>query len=240
MAAVAAALATLSLAACSNHGGTAQSLPHARSYQTLRALWRASATAGGPRNQPHVVHAPFSKTAALGRLLPTASPYGAVLVATPGGGFALKDGTPAANALCALFPGRVPRAECDAFAGSFYGGAGWRTVVQRIRCGSWQSGTARNCQTSPMTLSVANKRVNLMRQSAPRNWERSPQRFVGVAVRAVVLVEGESDRIAVERLAARRGRDPDLEGELVRALGPERMLQLVEERGRFEGWSPTS
>ncbi len=27
--------------------------------------------------------------------------------------------------------------------------------------------------------------------------------------------------------------DPDLEGELVRALGPERMLQLVEERGQL-------
>ena len=108
----------------------------------------------------------------------------------------------------------------------------------------------------------------------------------------VILVEGESDRIAVETLAARRGRDlasegiaviavggahalprmlrrlnaervaglydrgeeraivralhragitpdrfhacdPDLEGELVRALGPERMLQLVEERGQL-------
>ena len=132
MAAVAAALAILGLAACSNHGGTAQSLPHARSYQTLRALWRASATAGGPRSQPHVIHAPFSKTGALGRLLPTASQYGAVLVATPGGGFALKDGTPAANVLCALFPGRAPRAECDAFAGWFYGGAGWHTVVQLV------------------------------------------------------------------------------------------------------------
>jgi hypothetical protein len=114
-------------------------------------------------------------------------------------------------------------------------------------------------------------------------------RFV---VKAVVLVEGESDRIAVETLAARRGRDlasegvavmavggahalqrvlreveaeriaglydrgeeaailraldragissdnfyacdPDLEGELVRALGPERMLQLVEDRGHL-------
>ena len=113
-----------------------------------------------------------------------------------------------------------------------------------------------------------------------------------VAVKAVVLVEGESDRIAVETLAARRGRDlaaegvavvaiggahaleralrtleaervaglydrgeeavvrrgldragvtprgfyacdPDLEGELVRALGPERTLQLVEERGQL-------
>jgi hypothetical protein len=111
-------------------------------------------------------------------------------------------------------------------------------------------------------------------------------------VRAVVLVEGESDRIAVETLAARRGRDlpaegvavisiggaqgieralrgygelrvaglydiaekaavlrgleradvasdgffacePDLEGELVRALGAERMLELVEERGQL-------
>jgi len=119
---------------------------------------------------------------------------------------------------------------------------------------------------------------------------------VAVAVhyskKAVVLVEGESDRIAVETLAARRGRDlasegvavvaiggahalqlvlpkveaervaglydrgeeaaimraldragitpdgfyacdPDLEGELVRALGPERMLRLVEERGHL-------
>jgi hypothetical protein len=110
--------------------------------------------------------------------------------------------------------------------------------------------------------------------------------------RTVVLVEGESDRIAVETLARRRGRDlavegvvvmsvggahaleravrslqadrvavmydrgeeaavrraldragvradgfyacdPDLEGELVRALGSERMLQLVEERGQL-------
>jgi hypothetical protein len=110
--------------------------------------------------------------------------------------------------------------------------------------------------------------------------------------RAVVLVEGESDRVAVETLAARLGRDlaregvdvlavggahalertlrglegvpvaglydvgeeqavarglaragvprdgffacvPDLEGELVRALGPERMLALVEERGQL-------
>jgi hypothetical protein len=110
--------------------------------------------------------------------------------------------------------------------------------------------------------------------------------------RAVVLVEGESDRIAVEALALRRGRDlaaegvavvavggahaleralrdsgaarvaglydrgeeqavrrglestgvpadgffacdPDLEGELVRALGAERLLALVEERGHL-------
>jgi hypothetical protein len=111
-------------------------------------------------------------------------------------------------------------------------------------------------------------------------------------VKAVVLVEGESDRIAVEALAARRSRDlategvavlaiggahalertlrtlkaervaglydrgeeaavrralgragltsagffacdPDLEGELVRALGAQRMLQLIEERGQL-------
>ena len=113
--------------------------------------------------------------------------------------------------------------------------------------------------------------------------------------RAVVLVEGESDRIAVEALARRRGRDlaaesvavvavggahaleralrdwhcvpvaglydlgeeravhralercgvaadafsacdPDLEGELVRALGPERLLALVEERGQLHAF----
>jgi OLD-like protein len=113
-----------------------------------------------------------------------------------------------------------------------------------------------------------------------------------IAMKAIVLVEGESDRIAVERVALRRGRDlvseevavlavggahaleralrtinaervaglydrgeeasvrgalqrarvtpdgfyacdPDLEGELVRALGPERMIQLVEERGHL-------
>ena len=111
-------------------------------------------------------------------------------------------------------------------------------------------------------------------------------------MRAIIFVEGESDRIAVEALALRRGRDlslegvtvvafggahaleralrsldighvavlydraeeaairsalersgvtpngvyacdPDLEGELLRALGPERMLQLVEERGQL-------
>ncbi|HET9232817.1 MAG TPA: TOPRIM nucleotidyl transferase/hydrolase domain-containing protein [Candidatus Eisenbacteria bacterium] len=111
-------------------------------------------------------------------------------------------------------------------------------------------------------------------------------------MKAVILVEGESDRIAVETLALRRGRDlaaegitvvavggahaleralasldvervaglydrgeeeavlrvleragvgphgfyacdPDLEGELVRALGAQRMLQLVEERGHL-------
>src|SRR5262249_21161377 len=110
--------------------------------------------------------------------------------------------------------------------------------------------------------------------------------------KAVVLVEGESDRIAVETLAARQGRDlgaegvavlavggahgleravrtleaerfaglydrgeevavlrgldragvtphgfyacdPDLEGELVRALGSERMLHLIKERGQL-------
>ncbi len=109
---------------------------------------------------------------------------------------------------------------------------------------------------------------------------------------AIVLVEGPSDRIAIETLAARRGRDlaaegvtvvaiggaqaiertlrglsgvrvaglydvaeerdvlrgleragrgadgffacdPDLEGELVRALGTERMLELVEARGQL-------
>ncbi len=111
-------------------------------------------------------------------------------------------------------------------------------------------------------------------------------------MQAVILVEGESDRIAVATLAARRGRDlasegvavvavggahalqrilptletkriaglydrgeqaaifraldragiasqsffacdPDLEGELVRALGVERMLRIVEERGQL-------
>ena len=110
--------------------------------------------------------------------------------------------------------------------------------------------------------------------------------------KAIVLVEGPSDRIAIETLAARRGRDlaaegvtvvaiggaqaiertlrglsgvrvaglydvaeerdvlrgleragrgadgffacdPDLEGELVRALGTERMLELVEARGQL-------
>lgn len=111
-------------------------------------------------------------------------------------------------------------------------------------------------------------------------------------MRAVILVEGESDRIAVERLASRRGRDlvvegvavigvggvhaleralgtlqaprvaglydrgeeaavrralqraavapdgfyacdPDLEGELVRALGTASMIRLVEQRGHI-------
>jgi hypothetical protein len=114
--------------------------------------------------------------------------------------------------------------------------------------------------------------------------------------RAVILVEGPSDRIALETLSARRGRDlaaegvavvaiggaqaieravraltgvrlaglydvaeerdvlrrleraghategffacvPDLEGELVRALGAERMLELVEARGQLGAFS---
>ena len=122
--------------------------------------------------------------------------------------------------------------------------------------------------------------------------DANEHRVEQVAVKSVVLVEGESDRIAVETLAVRRGRDlategvsvvpvggahaleralrtleveriagiydrgeeaavrraleragvtpdgffacdPDLEGELVRALGPERMLQLIEERGQL-------
>jgi hypothetical protein len=113
---------------------------------------------------------------------------------------------------------------------------------------------------------------------------------------AVILVEGESDRIAVDTLAVRRGRDlnaegvtvvpiggaqavervlralgdvrvaglydvaeerdvlrrveragravdgffacdPDLEGELVRALGADRMLELVESRGQLGAFS---
>jgi len=117
-----------------------------------------------------------------------------------------------------------------------------------------------------------------------------------MTLRAVVLVEGESDRIAIETLATRRGRDfaaegvavvpiggaqaieralrshvdvrvaglydigertavlrgleragvaadaffacePDLEGELVRALGPERMLEVVETRGQLAAFT---
>jgi len=117
----------------------------------------------------------------------------------------------------------------------------------------------------------------------------------GSRPKAVLFVEGESDRIAVARLAARRGRDlaaegiavvavggahaleralrtheveriaglydrgeeasvrgalqragftldgfyacdPDLEGELVRAIGAERMIQLVETWGEIEAF----
>jgi hypothetical protein len=138
----------------------------------------------------------------------------------------------------------------------------------------------------PHTSRKEERVVVLRRQLAKK------QSVKQVAVSAVVLVEGESDRIAVETLAVRRGRDlaaegvsvvavggahgleralrtlevervagiydrgeeaavrraleragvtpdgffacdPDLEGELVRALGPERMLQLIEERGQL-------
>jgi hypothetical protein len=55
---------------------------------------------------------------------------------------------------------------------------------------------------------------------------------VQVAVKAVVLVEGESDRIAIETLAARRGRDLAAEGVVVVAVGGahalERALQMLE------------
>jgi hypothetical protein len=45
--------------------------------------------------------------------------------------------------------------------------------------------------------------------------------------RAVVLVEGESDRLAVEALAARRGRDLALEGVAVRAIGGAQAIRRV-------------
>jgi hypothetical protein len=45
------------------------------------------------------------------------------------------------------------------------------------------------------------------------------QRAIGVDVRAVVLVEGISDRVALEVLAARRGRDLDAEGISVVSMG---------------------
>lgn len=44
-------------------------------------------------------------------------------------------------------------------------------------------------------------------------------------MKAVVLVEGESDRIAVETLAARRGRDLASEGVAVVAVGGAHALQ---------------
>lgn len=47
------------------------------------------------------------------------------------------------------------------------------------------------------------------------------------ARRAVVLVEGESDRIAVEALAARRGRDLASEGVSVVAVGGAHALERV-------------
>lgn len=46
-------------------------------------------------------------------------------------------------------------------------------------------------------------------------------------MRTVVLVEGESDRIAVETLAARRGRDLASEGVSVIAVGGAHALQRV-------------
>jgi predicted ATP-dependent endonuclease of OLD family len=44
-------------------------------------------------------------------------------------------------------------------------------------------------------------------------------------VKAVVIVEGESDRIAVETLAARRGRDLVAEGVAVVAIGGAQALE---------------
>src|ERR671934_160710 len=52
--------------------------------------------------------------------------------------------------------------------------------------------------------------------------------------RGIVLVEGVSDRVALETLARRRGRDLDAEGvsiELIRALGAASVEQVVAAQG---------
>lgn len=53
--------------------------------------------------------------------------------------------------------------------------------------------------------------------SPSANWSADPP--AGVSPRAVVLVEGHSDRVALEVLARRRGRDLDGEGIRVLAMG---------------------
>jgi Overcoming lysogenization defect protein-like, TOPRIM domain len=53
-------------------------------------------------------------------------------------------------------------------------------------------------------------------------------------MRAVVLVEGVSDQLALATLAARRGRDLDAEGVLVRPIGGAHAVASVIERLRLE------
>jgi hypothetical protein len=53
-------------------------------------------------------------------------------------------------------------------------------------------------------------------------------------MRAVVLVEGVSDQLALATLAARRGRDLDAEGVLVRPIGGAHAVASVVERLRLE------
>lgn len=92
-------------------------------YPTLQALWGAVSKAGGPASEP------INFTDSLSRL-PSASQYGAVLVAVPDGTVTLADGTPATNVLCAVFPSEVPTAECDAFGGDLAKGLGWPFMGQ--------------------------------------------------------------------------------------------------------------
>lgn len=97
--------------------------PTAVSYPSLEALWSAVSAAGGPAAEP--IH--FSDSQ---RRLPTASQYGAVLVAMPGGTLALKDGTLATNVVCAVFPDAVPETERDQYGGWLAQGLGWPSMPQ--------------------------------------------------------------------------------------------------------------
>lgn len=92
-------------------------------YPTLQSLWSAVSNAGGPSSEP--IHF----TDSLSRL-PTASQYGAVLVAVRDGTLTLADGTPATNVLCAVFPSAVPEAERDAFGGDMAKATGWPFMWQ--------------------------------------------------------------------------------------------------------------
>ena len=127
-------LAVVSLSGCASESAEpAQSVsakpqasgplgPQAASYPTIEALRRAVSSGGGPATEP--------LSSGMSSRLPSASQYGAMLVAKPDGTLTLSNGTPATNVLGAFFPGTVPKAERDAFGGDVAKGLGWSSIGQ--------------------------------------------------------------------------------------------------------------
>ncbi len=132
-----AALGAVVLAGCSDQSSSSASpatqlgpvAPTAVAYPSLQALWAAVTAAGSPKVEAKHSTDSFSR-------LPSASEYGAALVATPDGTLTLEDGAPATNVLGARFPGTVPAAECDRFYSWLAGGDG-ETAYWRLQGPNW-------------------------------------------------------------------------------------------------------
>jgi hypothetical protein len=103
--------------------------PTAAAYPSLAALWSAVEAAGSPQVEPKHSTTSFSR-------LPSASEYGAALVAVPGGTLTLEGGAPATNVLGARFPAAVPAAEAAPFYSWYADGLGWKSYW-RLQGPNW-------------------------------------------------------------------------------------------------------